>query len=260
LAGALEQRGVKILEHSPVRDFGGGAVRCDQGRVTADTVILATEGYGATLPGRRRQLIPVHSMMVATEPLDDAVFERLHFSRRYCFGNLDRIVTYGQRTADNRIAFGCRGEYFYGSGIRRRFDGREAHFQQVKESLRRFFPELETVRFTHSWGGSLGVSRTLRPAVCFDPARRFGWAGGYFGNGVAAAHLAGQTLADLILQRDSERIHTPWVNPPERDRAWEPEPLRWMGFRATRTLMEIADRAEYRGRKRLPKLIDPLLP
>jgi glycine/D-amino acid oxidase-like deaminating enzyme len=260
LAQALEQRGVDIFEHSPVQEFGGRQVRSARGRVTADTVILATEGYSATLPGRARQLIPVHSMMVVTEPLGEALFERLSFDKRYCFGNLDRIVTYGQRTADNRIAFGCRGEYYYGSGIRRRFDGGEPVFQQVRDTLLRFFPDLRGVRFTHAWGGSLGVSRTLRPAVCFDPASRFGWAGGYFGNGVAAAHLAGQTLADLILEQDSERIHTPWVNPVERDRTWEPEPLRWLGFRSTRALMEVADRLEYRGGRRIPGFIDNLLP
>jgi hypothetical protein len=117
------------------------------------------------------------------------------------------------------------------------------------------------VRFTHAWGGALGVSRSLRPAVCFDARRRLGWAGGYFGNGVAAAHLAGQTLADLVLGRDSERLHTPWVNPPGAERAWEPEPLRWLGFRAARALMERADRAEHDGRSaaRLQQLIDGLL-
>ena len=260
LAEALERRGVEIFEHSPVRDFGGGRVRSDAGSVTAGTTILATEGYGASLPGRERRLIPVHSMMVATEPLDPTVLDQLGLGRRYCFGNLDRIVTYGQRTADNRIAFGCRGDYYYGSGIRSRFDGGEPGFQQVRETLLRFFPDLRGVRFTHAWGGALGVSRTLRPAVCFDPASRFGWAGGYFGNGVAAAHLAGQTLADLVLERDSERVQTPWVNPRDAARNWEPEPLRWLGFRSTRALMAAADRCEYRGGKQIPGLIDAMLP
>jgi hypothetical protein len=56
-------------------------------------------------------------------------------------------------------------------------------------------------------------------------------------------------------------VHTPWVNPPEAGRNWEPEPLRWLGFRATRALMQRADRAEYRGQSadRLQRLIDGLL-
>jgi glycine/D-amino acid oxidase-like deaminating enzyme len=185
-------------------------------------------------------------MMVATEPLTDEVFERLRLRRRYCFGNLDHLVTYGQRTADNRIAFGCRGSYRYGSAVST-FSGEEPDFSIVRDTLVRFFPTLRGIRFTHAWGGALGVARSLQPAVCFDPDRRLGWAGGYFGNGVAAAHLAGQTLADLIVGRDTERVHTPWVASGESLRRWEPEPLRWLGFGLTRHLLQLADRAEYRG-------------
>lgn len=261
LAERLEREGVTIYEESPVLECGAGSVRTAGGAIEADTVLVATEGYGTVLSGRGRGLIPVHSMMVVTEPLPEELFERLRFQRRYCFGNLDRVVTYGQRTADDRIAFGCRGRYFYGSGIRRRFGPSDPEFEQVRNTLLRFFPALRGTRFTHAWGGALGVSRSLRPAVCFDAKRRLGRAGGYFGNGVAAAHLAGRTLADLVLGRDTELLQTPWVNPPEALRSWEPEPLRWLGFRVTRALMERADRAERAGRSayRLQKLIDRLL-
>jgi glycine/D-amino acid oxidase-like deaminating enzyme len=260
LAERLESNGVRIFENSRATGFSAGWVRTADGEVRADTVLLATEGYGCSLPGRERSLIPVHSTMVATEPLSADMLEQLGSDRRYCFGNLDHIVTYGQRTVDNRIAFGCRGIYLYGSGIRSHFDSMDRGFERVRSTLLRFFPGLEGVRFTHAWGGALGVSRSLRPMVCFDPERRLGWAGGYFGNGVAASHLAGRTLADLVSGRDSERVHTPWVNPPEATRNWEPEPLRWLGFSATRSLMELADRAEYRGHRRLGKAIDSLLP
>lgn len=247
LAERLEQAGVLFFEKSPVTEYDGGVVRSAGGSARAETVILATEGYGPTLPGRARMLIPVHSMMVATEPLEDEVFERLRFRRRYCFGNLDHLVTYGQRTADGRFAFGCRGSYLYGSGLRSRFAPDDPEFDVVRSTLIRFFPSLRGVRFTHAWGGALGVARSLRPAVCFDENRRIGWAGGYFGNGVAAAHLAGQTLADLVTGRDTERVHTPWVNSGASTKRWEPEPLRWLGFTAARTLMRMADQAECRG-------------
>ena len=260
LATQLEQLGVTIFEHSPATELGARRVRTAGGTVKAETVLLATEGYGHSLPGRERNLIPVHSMMVATEPLPDELLERLGSGRRYCFGNLDRVVTYGQLTADKRFAFGCRGVYFYGSGIKERFDRADPAFERVRKTLLRFFPALKGVGFTHAWGGALGVSRSLRPSVCYDAQRGFGWAGGYFGNGVAACHLAGRTLSDLVIGRDSERVRTPWVNPPEAARHWEPEPLRWLGFSATRGLMELADRAEYRGYGRIARTLDTLLP
>lgn len=260
LAERLDDLGVSIFENSPVNEFDNHVVQTAAGRVRADTVLLTAEGYGCELPGRERKLIPVHSMMVVTEPLPRDLLEQLGSLSRYCFGNLDHIVTYGQLTADNRIAFGCRGIYFCGSGIRGRFDPADPAFDRVRGTLLRFFPGLRDVRFTHAWGGALGVSRSLRPAVVFDPKERFGWAGGYFGNGVAASHLAGRTLADLVLDRDSERVRTPWVNPPEAERNWEPEPLRWLGFSATRSLMELADRAEYRGYYGLARSIETILP
>jgi glycine/D-amino acid oxidase-like deaminating enzyme len=261
LAEKLADQGVALYEGSPVRDVSAGRVRTRHGSVRTDTVILATEGYSVGIPGHARRLVPVHSTMVATEPLDAGTLTQLGDGRRYCFGNLDHVVTYGQRTADNRIAFGCRGFYYYGSGIRDRYTAEDPVFDRVRQTLLRFFPALGDVRFTHAWGGALGVSRSLRPAVCFDRELRIGWAGGYFGNGVAAAHLAGRTLADLVLGRDSERVHTPWVNPPEAQRRWEPEPLRWLGFQAMRNLMERADRAEYSGRSAagLERLIDRIL-
>jgi len=260
LASRLEHLGVAIFERSPATGFGSGFVRSANGSVKADAILLATEGYSGSLPGQERKLIPVHSMMVATEPLPAELLQRLGSGRRYCFGNLDRVVTYGQLTLDGRFAFGCRGVYFYGSGVKSRFDPTDPAFQRVRSTLLRFFPELDGIRFTHAWGGALGVSRSLRPSVCFDAQRRFGWAGGYFGNGVAACHLAGRTLADLVVGRDSERVRTPWVNAEDAARQWEPEPLRWLGFSATRSLMELADRAEYRGWGQVVRAIDAVLP
>jgi hypothetical protein len=90
-----------------------------------------------------------------------------------------------------------------------------------------------------------------------------GWAGGYFGNGVGAAHLAGQTLADLVLGHDTDRVNTPWVNPPGKLKRWEPEPVRWLGIKTRSHLMRLADRAEYRGSRLAPvysKTLELLFP
>jgi glycine/D-amino acid oxidase-like deaminating enzyme len=251
LAEVLEQRGVRIYEQSAATAFDNSSVTTAAGRVLAENVILATEGYSRLLPGLARKLVPFHSMMVATEPLNDAEIEATGLTRRYNWNNGKHLVTYGQLTADRRIAFGHRGRYLYNGGIQKNFDLSDPDFKLIEEELFRFFPSLRGKRFTHAWGGTMGVSRSLTPAVCFDTESRLGWAGGYFGDGVGAANLAGRTMADLVLGRDTERSHALWVNP-EREKAlnarlWEPEPIRWLGVQSRARWMKWTDRAETKG-------------
>lgn len=262
LADLVRQLGVSIYEKSPVHDFGQGSVITSQATVKAETILVATEGYSGSIRRLGGRLIPVHSMMVVTEPLPTELTTGLGFNARYCFGNMDRLVTYGQLTADNRIAFGCRGTYHYGSAVRA-FNPGDPEFNHVRSTLQRFFPDLSGVAFTHAWGGCMGVSRTLRPSVNFDRKTRLGWAGGFFGNGVGATHLAGQTLADLVLDQDTERVDTPWVNPPDSAKTWEPEPLRWLAIRSRARLMHMADQADHRGSPLAPlysKTLDTVFP
>ena len=82
------------------------------------------------------------------------------------------MTTYGQLTADKRIAFGCRGTYHFASRVQNQFDAADPEFDLVRQTLIRFFPALEGIRYTHAWGGAMGVSRTLQPAIYFDPEKR----------------------------------------------------------------------------------------
>jgi glycine/D-amino acid oxidase-like deaminating enzyme len=262
LATVLENLGVTIYEKSPVLEIKNRELITPSGKVEAGAVVVATEGYSGTVAGCKRRLIPVHSMMVVTEPLSDQQLEAINFQHRYCFGSINRLVTYGQLTADRRIAFGCRGSYHYGSGIKT-FDCSDPEFDLVAASLLQFFPGLKGISFTHGWGGAMGVSRSLRPSVNFDPEHGCGWAGGYFGNGVGATHLAGQTMADLVTGNETERTQTPWVNPVAAQRKWEPEPIRWLGVQSRAKLMQLADRAEHRGSRFAPvisKTLDTVFP
>mgnify|MGYP001827072765 CR=1 FL=1 len=256
LADVLEARGVDIFEQTPVVSLDRQGFTTPAGRVKAGITILATEGYTRTIKGLERKLIPVHSMMVVTEPLSEQQLEQTGLNKRYTFNNGDHMTTYGQLTADQRIAFGCRGSYHFGSRIRTDFEMADPEFEVVWNTLLKFFPSLSDSRYTHAWGGAMGVTRSMNPAVCFDRETRFGWAGGFFGNGVGACNLAGRTMADLILDRDTDRVHTPWVNPEhEREldkKLWEIEPVRWLGIRSRARLMQMADQAEYKHSNAAP--------
>ncbi|MEL7156806.1 MAG: FAD-dependent oxidoreductase, partial [Actinomycetota bacterium] len=105
-------------------------------------------------------------------------------------------------------------------------------------------PALAEVAITHRWGGVLAIPRNWVPGLHLDRAAGRGVLGGYVGEGVAAANLAGRTMAELITETKSERTGLPWVGAVAR--RWEPEPFRWLGVRASRRILAAADDREYR--------------
>ena len=96
----------------------------------------------------------------------------------------------------------------------------------------------------HAWSGVLGVPRDWNSTVVLDQETGLGHAGGYTGHGVATTNLAGRTLRDLVLRRDTELTRLPWVG--WRVRRWEPEPLRWLGVQTMYALYQAADARETR--------------
>ena len=280
LAAAAERRGVRIYERTAVRELraGGGAAGADgrvqlgagtrargpgrggaaaavtdRGVVRAPVVLSCVEGFAASLRGQRRTLLPLNSAIVVTEPLPDAAWAAIGWEGAELLGDMAHAYVYAQRTADGRIALGGRGvPYRYGSRTDR--DGRTQ--RRTVASLRRAldarFPAAADAALDHAWCGVLGVARDWQPAVRLDRASGLGFAGGYVGNGLGAANLAGRTLRDLALGEDTELTRLPWVG--HTARRWEPEPLRWLGATAVYALYRGADRREAGGLARTSKL------
>jgi glycine/D-amino acid oxidase-like deaminating enzyme len=196
-----------------------------------------------------RDLLPLYSLMVATEPLPSAVWEGIGWNDYETLHDGRHLLIYAQRTADDRIAIGGRGApYHFGSRIDDLNDRDPRVFESLKQVLRELFPAASEARFTHEWGGCLGVPRDWFSSVGYDRANAMAWAGGYVGDGVATANLAGRTLRDLILgDNESDLLRLPWVN--HRSRRWEPEPFRWIGVNLGLKTMAHADRVEERSGK-----------
>jgi len=245
LVDVLTQRGVQIFSGTPATRIEGDKVLTPSGCIRAPMIVRATEAYTDSLPGHRREMLPYYSMMIATEPLSEETWGEIGLEARETFADPRRMVIYGQRTADDRIAFGARGGYLFGSRIRNSFSPDEKAFHETRQTLTELFPILKGVHVTHSWGGALGIPRDWSPSVGIDRRAGKAWAGGYVGEGVAASNLAGQTLADLILERASSRIDLPWVGSPSPK--WEPEPLRWLGIAIMNRLGDRLDRQELAG-------------
>jgi len=252
LARVVERLGVRIYEHTPALSItprragsSAAAVRCATGTVCGEVIVRATEGYTARLPGHRRVLAPIYSLMICTEPLPPDAWATIGLAARETFSDYRHLLIYGQRTADDRLAFGGRGApYHFGSAVQPAFDAHPRVHQGLARALGELFPVLEPVRISHAWGGPIGVPQDWTPSVGFDPVRGLAWAGGYVGDGVAASNLAGRTLAHLITGERSDLTALPWVN--HRSPRWVPEPLRWLGVNAGLRLMASADSVESR--------------
>jgi len=243
LAEAVERRGVRIYEQTTVTRIARGEVTTDRGVVRARRILRATEGFTHGIAGNERLWMPMNSAMVVTEPVPDSVWAEIGWQGRELLGDISHVYCYAQRTAGNRIAMGGRGvPYRFGSKTDVRGQTQEATIAQLKEILYRVLPQTRGLRLDHAWCGVLGVPRDWCTTVGLDPASGIAWAGGYVGVGVSTSNLSGRTLADLLLDRQSDLTGLPWVN--RQPRKWEIEPLRWLGIQGMYWLYRIADRRE----------------
>lgn len=256
LARAAEAAGIRIAEQTEVLRYEAGLVTTSRGGVRGDVIIDAMEGYRSQLRQTRRHSLPLYSLMIATEVMPDSVFDAIGLEHGMTFADFRSLVIYGQRTADNRIAFGGRGApYHWGSRVKPEFDRVPRVFSALHQTLVELFPSLAPYAITHNWGGVLGVPRDWHSSVTLDATTGIGRAGGYVGDGVGLSHLAGLTLADLVLGTTTSRTSLPFVG--HQSPKWEPEPLRYVGATAAIVGVALADQIEARTGK--PSLVSKLI-
>jgi glycine/D-amino acid oxidase-like deaminating enzyme len=252
LARVLDQRGVTIWQNTAVQAIDNGVVTHSHGRVIAKQVVQATEGYSHSIAQTKRRIVPLYSLMVATEPLNQATLQAIGWHNRATFNDGGQMVIYAQLTPDGRIAFGGRGApYHFASRVRERFDLDDQTHRRIAAAIAQHFPAAAQARITHRWGGPLAVPRDWTPTVMLNRAQQYARLGGYVGDGVAATNLFARALVDLILERETSLTHLPFVN--HRSPRWELEPLRFLGVNSLIALSESIDNYETSHHK-VPKL------
>ena len=245
LAEAVERLGVPIYERTPVTSLAPRRAETPCGAVSAEVVVRATEAFTPLLPGYERHVVPIYSLMIGTEPLPDSFWDEVGWSGHEVFGDFRHLIFYAMHTEDGRIALGGRGApYHFNSRLSERFERVPAVQDHLRDLLRTLFPQIGDVRVTHAWGGAIAASRDWNCTVGLEKDTGMAWAGAYVGDGVATTNLAGRTLRDLILGRDTELTRLPWVG--HRAKRWEPEPWRWIGVNAALAAMGSADAVEAR--------------
>lgn len=189
LLGLCRDAGVQVVSQSRVTDLerrnGGIRLATQNGMLTADRVVLATNGYSGSLsPWHRRRVIPIGSYVIATEPIAGDLMDRL-FPTDRILSDTRRLVYYYRPSPDRtRVLFGGRVSL---SETDPNVTG-----PILLQELSRLFPELTGVRISHSWMGMVAYS--------FDELMHAGekdgvyHAMGYCGSGVGMAGYLGMKI------------------------------------------------------------------
>jgi len=191
LAQAAQKAGARIFETSHVHHIERGAqavVQTDAGRVRADHVILAANGYlGGLDGGVASRVMPINNFIVATEPLGDRAAEVL--SRDVAVADGRFVVNYFRLSHDKRLLFGGGESY----GYRFPDDIRAV----VSKPMLRVFPHLRDVPLDYAWGGTLAITMKRMPYLARLAPNMLS-ASGYSGHGVGTAVHAGKLMAQAI--------------------------------------------------------------
>jgi len=252
LARAIEKRGGVIYEGSQVVKITSGeraSLATASGSLVARRAIVAAgEAYLTQLSPFKRGLLPMSSMIVVTEPLTTAQWEEIGWQGGQSVGSQSNTKNYLTRTLDGRILFGSRGApYHFGSNVPDSSLADERTYAKMRCTLREWFPVLEQVRFTHAWGGYLGVTRDWMPTVNYDAPSKLARLYGYTGRGVSTTNLAARLVAGLISGRASGLEDLPMHRPDSP--MWELEPLRWAAVRYVQNAFARIDEAEIAQRR-----------
>jgi glycine/D-amino acid oxidase-like deaminating enzyme len=239
--------GVQVFEHTPgtsiERRAEGLTIHTPQGRVACSKLALATNAYSHLIPMLRRKQVPAFTHIVLTEPLRPEHFAEIGWGHRQGIEDARNLVHYYRLTRENRLLMGGRDVSLAVGGDMQR-DENPITFAKLEDDVRQLFPALRDIRFTHRWGGPVSVPMQMIPALGYLGDPRVAYSPGH-GHGVSLTHLNGWTLADLLLEKKSERTQAFFVN--RRVLPWPPEPLRLLASLGILGYMHAEDAVYDRG-------------
>lgn len=235
----IENQGVEVFERSRILRLDPASrvrVECEFGSIEAPQAVVTLNGYAPQIGLFRQRLLPLTNYVVATEPLTAAQRQSIGWTGREGLSDMRVQFMYLRLTADGRIVFGGESSpYFYGS--QPASGSYEPSLERLRRSLLVTFPQLEGVRFSHGWGGTMGFTLDFMPSIGrLDGADNVFYALAFNGEGVVMTQLAGRIVADLVSGESSELTRLPIVG---RPMPWiGPEPFRSLGVKITEGLLE----------------------
>jgi glycine/D-amino acid oxidase-like deaminating enzyme len=246
-----ERLGVRVLERTPVAAVepsgAGVAVRTAHGRLRARRAVLATSAYThQLLPGVTRRFIPLYDYVLVSEPLTPAQWELIGWRNRQGITDGRTFFNYYRPTPDGRVLWGTsEATYYPGNRVDSSCDHSPRHYQSLRASWRRHFPQLADLEFPYAWGGAICSTTRLTPFFGRALGNRVAYGLGYTGHGLGSTRIAGRILAHLALDRATDLLDLAMVRTPPFP--YPPEPLRrWAVGLVTRRLRKL-DQGEAPG-------------
>lgn len=191
--------------------------------------MYATNGYSSALGLFKHRVAPLCNYVIATEPLSAKQLDSIGWKGREAIWDTRTEFNYLRLTSDNRIVIGGEhAPYFYGNGLGS--GNYKPSLSMLEAALVKTWPQLEGVKITHRWGGTMGFTLDFVPAIgVMGEAKNIFYGLGYSGEGVVWAQLAGKIISQLYAKEETELTRLLVVNrvPPYLP----PEPLRYLGIK-----------------------------
>lgn len=247
LAQACRELGVEIYEHSHVQslysDDNKMVLTTASGMVRANRVALGTNAFPSLLKRVRPYIIPVYDYVMATEPLTDEQLASIGWANRQGVGDAGNQFHYYRLTEDNCIIWGGYDAIYHFAGrIDLALTQRPATFARLAEHFFDTFPQLEGIRFTHTWGGVIDTCSRFFPFFGSAYRGRVAHATGYTGLGVGATRFGANVMLDLLSGEETELTSLKTVR--SKPIPFPPEPLRSAVVQLTRWSIARADANE----------------
>jgi glycine/D-amino acid oxidase-like deaminating enzyme len=244
LRSQAERLGVQVHEGSRVeslRPSGAGLeLRTRRGSLRARRAVLATSAYThQIMPRVVRRFIPLYDYILVSDPLTPAQRDVIRWRNRQGVTDGRSFFNSYRLTTDDRILWGTsEAAYYPGNRVHRDCDHSPAHYDALRASFRRHFPDLGSLAFPYAWGGPICSTTRLTPFFGRELDGRVVYGLGYTGHGLGTTRIAGCVLAHLALDRPSDLLDLTMVR--RKPFPFPPEPLRaWAVARVTRALRRV---------------------
>jgi glycine/D-amino acid oxidase-like deaminating enzyme len=212
LARTVRGLGGRIYARSPAESFerrnDRWVVKTAKGEISGRALVVATNAYSSEfskslVPEIAREVMPVLSWQMATQPLSDNVRKTI-IPGRQAMSDTHGELYFARYDARNRLV---TGGAVIGPGNKV-----ERIKARVTERLQRLWPQIGEVSFDYVWNGYVGMTTDFLPRIHRLGPNAYGWTG-CNGRAVALTIPLGNELAKAVRGVPESELALPFTEP-----------------------------------------------